>query len=727
MGLKSIPLAQEVTHMNGNDKTLGNLAELERALKQHPDAEVKNLNRLRTVLHPHTTAVCKVILALVQAFPDRKVVVLVEVEILELGWKARPEDIVAWIEGIGVFVLEVKSHTVRGIRRFENNVPQVVYQGQEEADVDLLDQPKSFAYKLKAELEKAFDGANQEPPSLYFAGWLPNVSPEDVARLSATVALDKVWLCDMLERDTFLARIPRMKNLTGGAKAQRSSLEAFCRIFGATSGLPRVSSPRATQYASMGHLIDRKNLQLKKLTKEQEDLAFSPNLVRGPKVIRGVAGSGKTVVLANAVAETLLRAMGEASIPQLFAVAAGQRLPQILVLCFNRALVPYLKNLIRDCFEARKPKTDWVLPASCLNVMNIDRYAYWLTRQADAEYCRDDVAKTVESLLKANVPDRGKYRHVFIDEGQDFDLSWYRLVQELTVEELEIGRSIIVFYDEAQNLYGVKMPGVGGIQPWKDYLGAEPHRRGLHTVMRVGHRNTNQILSFSFNLLLGAFAEENPQMAQFAGISEFEKDVIPHDPSVAHPHAGKPCVEKIDDRQYRVNFAVHEGPLPNVHAYLTEEEMLSELAKEIGRATDPKRGNVEPSDVLVMVPEKKHVTSVVVALSGQRIPTHVPVKLGVDKRDGARHSDQGDPRDLGCFVRGKVTVSTIKSAKGYTAHVCHLAYVHRLDGDALKKETRQMNRAQLHVACTRSSLFLDLWGTSCALMSEAEKARAALG
>ena len=414
-----------------------------------------------------------------------------------------------------------------------------------------LDQPKNFAYKLKSELEKAFDGADMVPPPLYFAGWLPNVSPEEVAGLSATVALDKVWLKDMLEPGAVQTRLPMMKNLTGGSKTDRSSLEIFCKLFGATSGLPRISSPRPTQFASMGHLIDRKNMQLKKLTKEQEDLAFSPNLVRGPKVIRGVAGSGKTIVLANAVAETFLRAMGESAVSSLFADATRPTFPQILVLCFNRTLVPYISNLIRQCFDARKPKSDWVLPVSSLKVMNIDRYAYWLTRQAETEYDRGNVSKTVADLLKAGVPDRGKYRHAFIDEGQDFDLDWYPLVQSLTVEEAEIGRSIIVFYDEAQNLYGVKMPGTGDLPPWKDYLGAVPNPRGLHTIMRVGHRNTNQILSLSFNLLLGAFADENPQMAQFAGISAYEKETIPVDHAIDHRNAGKPCVECIDERQYR--------------------------------------------------------------------------------------------------------------------------------------------------------------------------------
>src|SRR5262249_6699596 len=59
-------------------------------------------------------------------------------------------------------------------------------------------------------------------------------------------------------------------------------------------------------------------------------------------------------------------------------------------------------------------------------------------------------------------------------------------------------------------------------------------------------------------------------------------------------------------------------------------------------------------------------------------------------------------------------------------HVCHVAFVHALDGAALPKEARQRNRAQLHVACTRSSLFLDVWGVACPLLKEAEQARALL-
>jgi superfamily I DNA and RNA helicase len=82
-----------------------------------------------------------------------------------------------------------------------------------------------------------------------------------------------------------------------------------------------------------------------------------------------------------------------------------------------------------------------------------------------------------------------------------------------------------------------------------------------------------------------------------------------------------------------------------------------------------------------------------------------------------------DGRDLPVFQEGRVTVSTIKSAKGYTAHVCHLVYLHSFEKENMTKEEIQQMRTQIHVACTRSSLYLDLWGTHCSLINEARQIR----
>ena len=212
-------------------------------------------------------------------------------------------------------------------------------------------------------------------------------------------------------------------------------------------------------------------------------------------------------------------------------------------------------------------------------------------------------------------------------------------------------------------------------------------------------------------------------MAEFAGLAEYEKETIPDDASLDHPRAGKPCVERLDDRQYLVNFAISKGPPPVVQVSPTEELMLRELATSVHSLVAPEQGNVDFSDILIMTPGRDQIRRVVAALASRGIDAHIPLKL--DDRD-SRHgngSGRGDPRDQAFFQRGKVTVSTIKSAKGYTAHVCMLAFVHTLHSEAPPKERRQQSRSELHVACTRSSLRLDLWGLRCSLMNEAEHAR----
>lgn len=696
---------------------LKELASLEREYKRHSDVEIKNIERLQTVRHNHTAAMCKTIEALITAFKDRKVFIIVEAEISSLGKRSRPEDFVAWIEGIGVFVIEVKSHTISGIRSFENNVPQVIYQGSQAGDIELLDQPREFAYKLKSELENLFDKEDKELPPIYFAGWLPNVSPEDVAAVSAAVSPDKVWLSDMLERDVFEKRLPKMKNITKGTVTDRSTLETFCKLFGSTSGLKQVQSSRSYEIGSLGQSIDRKNSQLKRLTKEQESLAFSPNLVRGPKVIRGVAGSGKTIVLANAVAEVFLRAKAEINNPGILPEMTTNSIPKILVLCYNRALAPYLKDLIKNCFDSRKPYSEWLFPISSIRVINIDRYAYELAGKNN--FNLKNIGETVNNILEKN-NDHDKYKYVFIDEGQDINLQWYPLIRHVTANSEDLGKSIIVFYDDAQNIYGMKRPGKGGVSPWKDFLGEIPNPRGLSTVMRVGHRNTNQVLSFSFNLLLGSFSENDPQMAEFSSMNEFEDLDIPIDPSIDHPNAGKRCVERIDNRQFKINFAVHDGPPPNVHICINEDDILNSIIREIKEIIDLKGGNVSPSDVLIMAPYLQQVKQISERLNAEGIQTHNPVKFPVEL--GGR-----DGRDSGGFQDNKVTVSTINSAKGYTAHICHFAYVNSLEKEDMTKEQIQEMRAQIHVACTRSSLYLDLWGTRSSLMQEAVSAREALG
>jgi len=569
---------------------------------------------------------------------------------------------------------------------------------------------------------------------------------DDVSLKNTSIDQTRVWLSDMLNPDAFMARFERLRSITNCRGADRSTLPAFMDLFGCTSGLRDYAMRRVVIPGTIGQLIDQRNIQLKRLTKEQEDLAFSPRLLQGRKVIRGVTGSGKTIVLANAVAEaflTILSIRGDQ-------VGSGQPIRdlKILVLCFNRALAPLLSDLITECFNSRKPCKAWSIPKTALKVVNIDRYMYHLRLEQlkqvkmaetnDLRYKPGNglIQCHVTELLKNNFPGRRSYDHIFIDEGQDIDFDWYPLIREL-LKSANSGGSITVFYDEAQNIYGMKRPGIGDAPTWRELLGEVPNPTGLRTIMRVCHRNTNEILSFSFNVLLGAFSTKDPQMAAFAELASYEKEKIPEDPSIDHRNSGKFCVEKLGERHYQINFAIRKGQPPLVKI-LNKMEQLEYLKNDVRTLTDENEYNVDPKDILIMCPTTLGVEMVKTILTEAQVKWHSPNKTKVDQealqiefRNAGiiinpaidHYSNRiGDPRDALLFQKTKVSVSTIKSAKGYTAHICYLVFVEDLAKLAEQSEDHMKQaRAEFHVGATRATLGLTVLGDSCFLMEEAVK------
>ena len=105
------------------------------------------------------------------------------------------------------------------------------------------------------------------------------------------------------------------------------------------------------------------------------------------------------------MAETYVAALiSRMSVPELAGCDSNTSVPPVLVLCYNRCLVSYLRDLIRECFEKRKPQSHWRLPEGALRVVNIDRYAWDLAQRAGVPCDRDRPAETVRRLLAAGCP-----------------------------------------------------------------------------------------------------------------------------------------------------------------------------------------------------------------------------------------------------------------------------------------------------------------------------------
>lgn len=214
---------------------------------------------------------------------------------------------------------------------------------------------------------------------------------------------------------------------------------------------------------------------LRVMDREQERVA--EHLGWGYRMLRGVAGSGKTLVLTHRARH----------LQRLFPNW------RILLLCYNRLLA----NALRSTVE-----TD-----GRVEVTNVDRLAYRLAGQQrrsgnpDFEDMRKRAAERAGRL-----PDSKRFDVVLVDEAQDFDGAGLDLAYAMlkpgrrdlgaaghSLRSYNAGHFVMAL-DSAQNVYRRSMtwnpPGVTG--------------RGRTTVFRRNYRNTREILWFAWTFLEGS-------------------------------------------------------------------------------------------------------------------------------------------------------------------------------------------------------------------------------
>ncbi len=309
------------------------------------------------------------------------------------------------------------------------------------------------AHRLVSERVTRLDGSTANIPveSLPVAHVLalPQTSREHAADINTKLSL--------LTRDDFEPHALRLalQRAIGGqilplGSAEQSQTRAVIKpeivISGRTPAMFREPDPAGEEI-------------IRTLDREQERTAR--HLGPGYRVIRGVAGSGKTLVLTHR------------------ARYIAQHFPdwRILLMCFNRPLASALRAQVADCHN--------------VYVRSIDQLAHRVLDQADLvvgghkakpdfEQRRRDATELLHSLTDPQRHERG-YDLVLVDEAQDLgadglDLAW---------ASLKPGRDhFVIALDGAQRIYRGKRrwnpPGMTA--------------QGRTKVFDVNYRNTDKIL-----------------------------------------------------------------------------------------------------------------------------------------------------------------------------------------------------------------------------------------
>lgn len=250
---------------------------------------------------------------------------------------------------------------------------------------------------------------------------------------------------------------------------------------------------------------------VKVMDMQQELLARS--LGEGHRVIHGVAGSGKTLILGYRclyLAKLLHR--------------------PILVLCYNITLAARLRELMADRGVSDKVNIyhfhDWC--GEQLRTYHID------CPKPGENYYERLVERVIAAVEQGSIP-KAQYGAVIIDEGHDFAPEWLSLVVSMVDPR---SNSLLLLYDDAQTIYRKG----GQLSFSLSSVGIQA--RGRTTVLKLNYRNTDEILGFAYRFASRYLSPDDK--------GEDHAPVV--EPQSAERHGPPPVVKRLDSYEQEVRY-----------------------------------------------------------------------------------------------------------------------------------------------------------------------------
>ncbi len=199
----------------------------------------------------------------------------------------------------------------------------------------------------------------------------------------------------------------------------------------------------------------------------QEQVARS--MGEGHRIIRGVAGSGKTLILAFR-AEYLARAAAK----------------PVLILCYANGIAGRLEDVMQERGVEDRVHV-LTFHSWCYRMLK----TYGIPAPSEREYPNRDerlaasVAEVIKAVDQGHIP-LAQYDAVLIDEAHDFEPQWLALAAKMVNPAT---KALMVVYDDMQAIYK------GRERPVWSQLGIEA--KGRTTVLKINYRNTAQILALA--------------------------------------------------------------------------------------------------------------------------------------------------------------------------------------------------------------------------------------
>lgn len=443
-----------------------------------------------------------------------------------LGPRNVHPDFVVFNPRRGLLVLEVKDWRLDTIQEIDRQSVSLLTANGLKRQVNPLEQARQYAHEvvdlLKRDPQLTINSGRMQGTLLFPWGYgvvLANITRKQFegTNLGEVLEAHRVICQDeMTEAVDAEALQERLWGMLPFARSVPLSLPQIDRIRWHLFPEIRIAAP------AQGGLFEEGEPEIPDIVRvmdiQQEQLARS--LGEGHRVIHGVAGSGKTLILGYR-AEHLAKVCAR----------------PILVLCYNRTLA---KRLARSM--AAKGLADKVLVHSFHQWCRAQLVAYDAglpEKGKDNDYYAAELVDRIIRAVDANIIPAGQYDAVLIDEGHDFQPEWLKLVAQMVSPSTN---SLLVLYDDAQSIYGRDKRGKLSFKS----LGIQA--QGRTTILKVNYRNTQEVLELASGIaseLLKPSASDEDGVPLVAPIS-------------AGRHGPKPLLIKLpsiqDEADYIANY-----------------------------------------------------------------------------------------------------------------------------------------------------------------------------
>jgi len=489
-----------------------------------------------------------------------------------------------------------------------------------------------------------FDTVHASSTAWSAAEWarLVNVGLSRARQLAVLIASEREasqpWMAPL--RAHLAACIPSGGKLLP-VKTRPDQAELFGAQLHISAASPDLDAPPPPRGTRLGDQIARRRRLRSVLSREQRILVERTLADAGPRLVRGVAGSGKTLVLARWAARAL----------------RGAKVEHLLVVFANAALRPLLDRMLREAW-ADESETSTAFPEERVQLLHVGQLLADLRLEVGLPEptgeARWDYDAQAAAILERGPPE-ARFPLILVDEAQDLGHHALALLVGLA-EPYKGNRPVMVFYDNAQNIYGRSRPN------WKA-LGLD--MRGRSYVMRESFRTTQPILELALNLC-------------------HRLRPLEHDPDVRE-QIREGLLERDETGWWRARYCEVHGELPHIGLYDTPEHEERAVVQQVQDWI--RQQAVRPGDIRLVCFRRTRGERLAQLLSQADVPA----------RFAASTRFEDDPH--------RVVVTTTHSMKGYDAEVVVVVGVDRFaTRGRILVET-------LYVALTRARTVLHVTGT----------------